>query len=59
MLFHLKPIKTFVYYLKPLYYADYKDMTTIEIAQTVQRRIQEILNLYKQGTSPSSLAKHC
>ena len=56
---NLKPIKTFVYYLKPLYYADYKDMTTIEIAQTVQRRIQEILNLYKQGTSPSSLAKHC
>lgn len=56
---NLKPIKTFVYYLKPLYYADYKDMTTIEIAQTVQKRIQEILNLYKQGKSPGSIAEHC
>ena len=56
---NLKPIKTFVYYLKPLYYADYKDMTTIEIAQIVQKRIQEILNLYKQGKSPGSIAEHC
>ena len=40
-------------------YADYKDMTTIEIAQIVQKRIQEILNLYKQGKSPGSIAEHC
>lgn len=56
---NLKPIKTFVYYLKPLYYTDYKDMTTIEIAQTVQKRIQEILTMYKEGKSPASLAKYC
>jgi len=55
----LKPIKTFVYYLKPLYYTDYKDMTTIEIAQTVQRRIQEVLNKYLEGAEPSSLEKYC
>ncbi len=51
----LKPIKTFVYYLKPLYYDDYKNMSTIEIAQTVQRRIQEILNRYLAGAAPASL----
>ena len=46
----LKPVKTFVYYLKPLYYVDYKDMTTVEIAKLVQQRIQDVLNLYKNGT---------
>lgn len=45
----LKPIKTFVYYLKPLYYNDYKNMTTVEIAHTVQERIQRVLNMYKEG----------
>ena len=51
----LKPIKTFVYYLKPLYYDDYKNMTTIEIARTVQHRIQKILNCYLAGAAPASL----
>lgn len=45
----LKPIKTFVHYLKPLYYDDYKNMTTVEIARTVQERIQNVLNLYNEG----------
>ena len=45
----LKPIKTFVYYLKPLYYNDYKNMTTVEIARTVQGQIQNVLNMYKEG----------
>ncbi len=43
---NLKPIKTFVHYLNPLYYEDYKDMTTVEIAATVQERIQNVLNQY-------------
>ena len=47
----LKPIKTFVCYLKPLYYNDYKDMSTIEIARTVQERIQYVLNRFKEGIS--------
>ncbi len=46
----LKPIKTFVYYLKPLYYNDYKDMTTVEIARRVQDKIQHVLNMYIDGT---------
>ncbi|MBO5031470.1 MAG: 1-acyl-sn-glycerol-3-phosphate acyltransferase [Lachnospiraceae bacterium] len=53
----LKPIKTFVYYLKPLYYADYKDMTTVEIAQTVQLRIQEVLNQYIAGAAPDTIGE--
>ncbi|MDE7028891.1 MAG: 1-acyl-sn-glycerol-3-phosphate acyltransferase [Lachnospiraceae bacterium] len=51
----LRPIKTFVYYLKPLYYDDYKDMSTVEIARTVQQRIQAILNRYLAGDAPASL----
>lgn len=46
----LKPIKTFVYYLKPLYYNDYKNMTTVEIARFVQDKIQNVLNMYTNGT---------
>lgn len=46
----LKPVKTFVYYLKPLYYEDYKDMKTTEIAALVQDRIQTVLDSYKAGT---------
>lgn len=53
----LKPVKTFVYYLKPLYYKDYKDMTTVEIAQTVQLRIQEVLNKYIAGAAPDTLGE--
>ncbi|MCD8037990.1 MAG: 1-acyl-sn-glycerol-3-phosphate acyltransferase [Lachnospiraceae bacterium] len=56
---NLKPVKTFVCYLKPLYYADYKDMTTVEIAQTVQNRIEEVLNLYKENSSSALLEKYC
>ncbi len=46
----LKPVTTYVYYLKPLYYDDYKNMTTVEIATLVQNRIQKILDQYKSGT---------
>ncbi len=32
-----------VHYLKPMYYDEYKDMTTVEIAAEVKRRIEEVL----------------
>ena len=32
-----------VHYLKPMYYDEYKDMTTVEIAAEVRRRIEEVL----------------
>lgn len=37
------PVKNRVYYLKPLYYEEYKDMNTTQIAAEVKRRIQEKL----------------
>lgn len=39
----IKPTTVKVYYLKPLYYDEYKDMNTTEIAVEVKRRIEEIL----------------
>ena len=37
----IKPVTVKVAYLQPLYYEDYKDMKTTEIAEEVQRRVQE------------------
>lgn len=39
--FHLGPITTYVHYLKPITYEEYKDMKTTEIAALVKSRIQE------------------
>ncbi len=38
------PVTVEVNYLKPLYYEEYKDMKTTEIAEEVEKRIQEVLN---------------
>lgn len=37
----IKPVTVKVAYLQPLYYEDYKNMKTTEIAEEVQRRVQE------------------
>ena len=42
--FHLGPITTYVYYLEPIYYEEYKDMKTKEIADLVKSRIEAKLN---------------
>lgn len=39
--FHFGPITTYVYYLTPIYYDEYKDLKTQEIADLVKRRIEE------------------
>ena len=39
-----KPVKVQIHYLKPLYYEEYKDMKTTEIASTVHDRIQKKIN---------------
>ncbi|MCD8027992.1 MAG: 1-acyl-sn-glycerol-3-phosphate acyltransferase [Erysipelotrichaceae bacterium] len=39
----IKKVDAQVHYLKPLYYEDYKDMNTTEIAQEVQSRIQKCI----------------
>jgi 1-acyl-sn-glycerol-3-phosphate acyltransferase len=41
--FHLGPITTYVYYLKPITYDEYKNMRTQEIATLVRTRIEEKL----------------
>jgi len=38
-----KKTRVSVHYLKPLYYEEYKNMTTLEIAAEVKRRIEEVL----------------
>ena len=42
--FHLGPITTKVYYLPPMFYDEYKDMKSAEIAEEVRRRIVEKIN---------------
>ena len=45
----LKRVETQVYYLKPLYYEEYKDMTTAQIANTVQERIERAVKYALAG----------
>jgi len=44
----LKPVEVQVHYLKPLYYEEYKDMKTTEIAEKVQKRIEKVIEEYKK-----------
>ena len=39
--FHIGPITTYVHYLEPIYYEEYKNMKTQEIANLVKQRIEE------------------
>jgi 1-acyl-sn-glycerol-3-phosphate acyltransferase len=55
----LKPLTTYVYYLKSLLYEEYKNLSTVEIASLVQARIQEVLTAYDNGTSPDNLEAYC
>ena len=50
--FHIGPITTYVHYLKPIYYEEYKNMKTQEIASLVKQRIEEKI---REVTSQSSL----
>lgn len=40
----IKPVTVRVHFLEPLYYDDYKDMKTTQIAALVQERIQNVIN---------------
>jgi 1-acyl-sn-glycerol-3-phosphate acyltransferase len=55
----LKPLQTYVHYLKPLLHEEYKKMSTTEIASIVQSRIQAVLSAYESGDSPDSLEAYC
>ena len=39
--FHLGPITTYVHYLEPIYYDEYKDMKSQELAEYVKKKIQD------------------
>lgn len=39
--FHLGPITTYVHYLEPIYYDEYKDMKSHELAEYVKKKIQD------------------
>lgn len=42
----IKPVEVKVYYLEPITYSEYKDMTTLEIAALVKERIEKVLCNY-------------
>ncbi len=44
----IKPVTVQVHFLEPLYYEEYKEMKTTEIAEEVRRRIVETIDKYKE-----------
>lgn len=42
----IKPLTVKIIYLPPIYYNEYKDMKTVEIAAEVRRRIEETIKVY-------------
>ena len=42
----ISPVTVQVHFLKPLYYEDYKDMKTTEIAALVKERVQNTIREY-------------
>lgn len=43
----IKPVTVQIHYLEPLYYEDYKDLKTVEIAKIVSDRIRETIKAYE------------
>lgn len=41
-----KPVKVQIHYLEPIFYEEYKDMNTMELAALVRSRIEETINQY-------------
>ena len=44
----IRPVTVHLYYLKPLYYEEYQNMKTTEIAEEVKRRIDEQIEAHLQ-----------
>ena len=40
------PVTVQVHFLKPIPYEEYKEMKTLEIAQLVKRRIEDVIGAY-------------
>lgn len=43
---NIRPVKVKVIYMKPLYYDEYKEMKTVDIAEEVKRRIEKVIEEY-------------
>ena len=52
--FSFQKITTQVHYLKPLYYEEYKDMKTSEVALLVEKQIQEVITANTASSSSVS-----
>ncbi len=50
----LRKITVQLHYMKPLYYNDYKDMKSTEIAELVSARIQETVNQFQRDSRQES-----
>lgn len=55
--FHVGPTTTYIYYLPPIYYDEYKDLKTREIADLVKSRIEEKIEWFKEEQKSGSLEK--
>ena len=53
----LNPVETQVHFLPPLYYEEYENMSTNEIAATVQNRIQQEILAHLSGKDLEDLQK--
>ena len=45
----IRSVTVKIFYLKPMYYEEYKDMKTTQIAEEVRRRIDETIIGYTQN----------
>ncbi len=43
---NIRPVTVKIIYMKPIYYEEYKDMKTVDIAEEVKRRIEETIAQY-------------
>lgn len=56
-LWSIRKVTTQVYYLKPLYYEDYKDMKSVQIAEQVYKRICDCI--YYAARGETEKARNC
>lgn len=51
----IKKLTVQIHYLKPLYYEDYKDMKSVDIAEQVSKLIQQTINQYDKASTKTDL----
>ncbi len=49
----IRPVTTQVHFLEPIYYDDYKEMNSIEIAELVRDKIRSVIDQMCQPTAPA------